>query len=808
VGVTEGVHIVRVDAANQMGPWDGRTWATAFSSLHDGLDAAEAMVGEVSARPQVWVAGGVYKPDWDGDRTAAFRLRASVDLYGGFRGDESALEQRDWTLFESILSGAVGASREEGSLHVVVAADDAVIDGFTICDGFNLPGGPPPHHMSPHTLLAAQGEGVGAGILCLGCAPAVRHCVIRDNVAAKGAGMYNLATRQWPTDETRPAPQVEDCTFLRNDARARGGAVCNDLMTHPAFVDCSFLHNHSAAKGGAMYNDFDCSPTLMSCLFAGNVAHKGGAMANDGRSSPVITNCTFTRNHATAAYGALYSGTGPANVPNAPVVTNCIIWGDTADAGPAEIGDWHDCGTAVTYSCVEGGHAGEGNVDADPRFVDPDRGDFRLGAGSPCVDRAHGGAASPTDRDGAGRYDDRGCPTGPFARVPHFPPGAHLPEPSLDAGLQPPVDMGAYERQEPSVDPEAPRVVFVNGRNTRGPWDGRSWATAFTGLQEALGLAYLGAEEIWVAAGTYRTTGDGDRRGSFCLLAGLELYGGFAGGEERREQRDWRVNVTTLSGDLGSPLGAAGDAYHVVMGADGAILDGFTIADGCADGAGVDGHGAGLLCYNAVAPAVRNCRFTRLRARDGGAVYAYNLSSPSFSDCDFVDCHAENGGAVVARVGSSPDFKDCRFVGDSARWRGGAAQIDYGSGPSFRSSTFESCTSGGHGGALFLESVAAQIGVIGTTIEECTFAGNSAALRGGAVGAADASEPLIAGCTFTANRAGAGGGAISADERVTVTVRSCVFEGNDGGSGAADIDTDDASAVVREGDAAEGWPST
>jgi hypothetical protein len=367
----------------------------------------------------------------------------------------------------------------------------------------------------------------------------------------------------------------------------------------------------------------------------------------------------------------------------------------------------------------------------------------------------------------------------------------------MDAGFQAPVDMGAFERQETSVDPNAPRVVFVSAANAEGPWDGRSWATAFADLQEALAVACLGAEEIWVAAGTYRTAVDGDRRRSFRLFGGLGLYGGFTGTEERREQRDWRVNETTLSGDLGSPLGEAGSALHVVLGADGAVLDGFTVADGCADGAGIDGHGAGVLCYNAVSPVVRNCRFTRLRAHDGGAVYAYNLSSPSFDTCEFTGCRAESGGAVVARVGSCPSFTGCRFIGNSARWRAGAVQIDYGSGPSFTSCVFESCSSGGHGGALFLESVAAQIGVIGTTIENCMFVGNSAALRGGAVGAADASEPLLAGCTFTSNCAGAGGGAISADEHVTVTLSSCTFDGNDGGSGAADIDTDERSMVVR-----------
>jgi predicted outer membrane repeat protein len=791
-------HIVYVDAANEGGPWDGHSWATAFGGIHEGLDAAEAMVATAAVRPQVWVARGIYKPSSGADRDATFRLRRGVDLIGGFHGDETAPEQRDWKTHATVLSGAVGAREEEGSLHVVTGADDAVLDGFTICGGFNFPGGPPPHHMSPATLLSAKGAGVGAGILCAGCAPTVRHCVIRDNVAAKGAGMYNLATREWPTDGARPAPAVMDCTFLRNHSRARGGAVCNDLMTHATFVDCSFVDNRCDAKGGAMYNDFDCSPTLVSCLFAGNVADKGGGMANDGRSSPVLTNCTFTRNHATAMYGALYNGTGPTNVPNAPVVANCIFWADTADSGPAEIGDWHDCLTAVTYSCVEGGHAGEGNIDADPRFVDPGHGDFRLGPGSPCVDNGHGGAAPPADRDGNARFDDAGCPAGPFARVPHFPPGAHLPEPSMEAGFQAPVDMGAYERQERSADPVAPRVVFVNVENREGPWDGRSWATAFTDLQEALRVAYLGAEEVWVAAGEYHTTPDGDRRRSFRLLSGLALYGGFAGTEERRDQRDWKANETILSGGLGSPLGEAGNAYHVVLGADGAVLDGFTVADGCADGAGIDGHGAGLLCYNAVSPAVANCRFSRLRARDGGAVYAYNLSSPSFEACDFIGCHADSGGAAVVRVGSRPLFRGCRFIGDSARWRAGAVQIDYGSGPSFVECFFESCSSGGHGGALFLESVAAQIGVIGTTVDACTFVGNSAALRGGAIGAADASEPVITGCTFTANCAASGGGAISADERVTVTVRGCVFRENDGGSGDANVDADELSTVLRD----------
>jgi hypothetical protein len=651
--------------------------------------------------------------------------------------------------------------------------------------------------MNPGLLLGSRGQGTWAGVLNFGCAPTVRNCVICDNVAAKGAGMYNMVTRNWPgTGVAEKAPLVENCTFARNFSEGRGGAVSNDLETHPTFLACTFIDNRCNGKGGAMYNDFDCSPELVNCLFARNEAMKGGAMANDGRSNPTITNCTFARNHAVDMYGALYSGTGPTNVPNVPVVTNSIFWGNTARSGPHEIGNWHDCRTVVTYSCVEGGYDGEGNIAADPLFVDADGGDFRLGAGSPCVDSGHGGFAPPTDCDGNLRYHDRGCPSGPMARVPYFPRGAHLPEPSLEARFQPPVDMGAFERQTDSVSRWPRAVIFVNAANTAGPWDGKSWKTAYAELQVALAEAYQGADEVWVAAGTYRPARDVDRRAAFRLKQGLALYGGFKGGETARDQRDWQVNETVLSGDLGSPLGREGNSYHVVVGAVGAVLDGFTVTGGNADGEGFYSHGGGLLNYNGCSPAVSNCVFTGNHGLEGGAIYNYNLSAPAITACEFRDNSAEKGGAMVNRVGASPDVRACRFVGNTATWRGGALLIDYGSGPRISRCAFEDNRSGGHGGGVFLESVAAQLGIVGTHFDGCTFRGNAADLRGGGIACADASNPTVTGCDFSGNVAGKGGGAISNDYFVTATVRGCTFTGNTGGDGAADIDTDPTSVVI------------
>ncbi len=92
-------------------------------------------------------------------------------------------------------------------------------------------------------------------------------------------------------------------------------------------------------------------------------------------------------------------------------------------------------------------------------------------------------------------------------------------------------------------------VVFVDS-TAQGKNDGTSWADAFVDLQDALVVAETG-DEIWVAAGVYEPDrGTGDRTASFQLVSGVGLYGGFAGWEEARDERDWVANEAILSGDL------------------------------------------------------------------------------------------------------------------------------------------------------------------------------------------------------------------------------------------------------------------
>jgi hypothetical protein len=62
-------------------------------------------------------------------------------------------------------------------------------------------------------------------------------------------------------------------------------------------------------------------------------------------------------------------------------LVNSILWGNTATTAPQLYGS-----PTVTYSCVQGGYTGTGNISSDPLFVNAAAGDLRLSGTSPCID--------------------------------------------------------------------------------------------------------------------------------------------------------------------------------------------------------------------------------------------------------------------------------------------------------------------------------------------------------------------------------------------------------------------------------------
>ena len=109
-------------------------------------------------------------------------------------------------------------------------------------------------------------------------------------------------------------------------------------------------------------------------------------------------------------------------------------------------------------------------------------------------------------------------------------------------------------------------VTYVDA-DAAGANDGSSWAKAYGDLQNALAAATSG-DEVWVAEGAYKPTSGTDRTISFQLVEGVALYGGFAGTEGARDQRDWAAHKTILSGDIGNPGDSSDNSYHVVVGGE------------------------------------------------------------------------------------------------------------------------------------------------------------------------------------------------------------------------------------------------
>ena len=197
---------------------------------------------------------------------------------------------------------------------------------------------------------------------------------------------------------------------------------------------------------------------------------------------------------------------------------------------------------------------------------------------------------------------------------------------------------------------QASAVIRYVKQGGSGAGDGSSWANASGNLQAMIDASSSG-DEVWVAAGIYKPTSGTDRTVSFVMRNGVAIYGGFPNaGDPGMAQRDWVVNVTTLSGDLNGNDGPGfvniqENSYHVIFNNNNglnntAILDGFTISGGNAEYNPSDPsfepeneYGGGM--YNASSsPTIANCTFSGNYGVFGGGMYNTD-SSPALTNCSF-----------------------------------------------------------------------------------------------------------------------------------------------------------------------------
>ena len=162
----------------------------------------------------------------------------------------------------------------------------------------------------------------------------------------------------------------------------------------------------------------------------------------------------------------------------------------------------------------------------------------------------------------------------------------------------------------------------------------------------------------------------------------MAIYGGFAGHETNRAQRDWVNNVTILSGDfLGDDepgfVNYDENAWHVVTGSQAdvtAVLDGFTVRGGNADGPYDSSYyygynvGGGMFISRGGSPTLVNLTFVENTSTEWGAGALHIsrggvtwLSDPTLINCSFVRNEANYAGAVSLGTFCRATLINCTF---------------------------------------------------------------------------------------------------------------------------------------------------
>ncbi|GEM44657.1 beta strand repeat-containing protein [Deinococcus cellulosilyticus] len=305
--------------------------------------------------------------------------------------------------------------------------------------------------------------------------------------------------------------------------------------------------------------------------------------------------------------------------------------------------------------------------------------------------------------------------------------------------------------------------VYVDASTTNTKQNGRTWATAYKNLTDALVAAKAGLapREIWLADGTYYpdsgsksldrsgavlTSPDNNTAATFYLSEGYKLYGGFSGNETSLGQRDPSNNLTILSGDVDAndtKTSGVTTSYSNISGSNSqhvvwiqgssatpvtssTVLDGLTITGGSATASGADALGGGLYCNgsatgNQCSPTLTDLTFKGNQASTaGGALFI--AADGGGSNLQMIrglftgnattgtDTSSSSGGGVLgvsALSGgyASPSFTNSLFYNNTSHHNGGVAVMSTGgSGTalvSWINSTLTANSAAGNGGAVY-----------------------------------------------------------------------------------------------------------
>ena len=650
---------------------------------------------------------------------------------------------------------AVTTINGAGHYHVVQCVlgegPDTILEGFKITGGnangtgSNSQGGGIRIANSNPTILncnvASNAAAYGGGMYMTNSSPTVANCTFSTNSASLGGGMYTAGGS---------SPLVSDCAFTSNSSSSDGGGIYNDY-TSITLTRCTYTSNTTTTNGGGIYNKGGSS-IITSCTFTSNSADYGGGIYNMYSASPTISNCIFLNNNAPGVSAGWYGGGGVLNQEGAtPTLMNCVFKGNNeyaivslgyTTASYATLMNcilWNDIPseimnaggtTTITYSDVQGGYSGTGNINANPLFLNAAGGDFRfVSSGSPCVDTGDNSVVTePNDLAGSPRIVDgdwNGTAT---------------------------VDMGAYELQSRHIH-----------NITQDKW--------YELIQTAINDS-VNADQIEVGPGTYNEAIN-------FIGKAIELYSS-SGAEVTTIDATGR-NASVVSCKTGEGSGTTLEGF-TLTGGIGTVSGSYRFGGGMYNAGSsptvndciftantASGDGGGMYNTNS-SPAVMGCLFEANAATyAGGGIDNRAGSAATVSACDFIQNTAgTNGGGLENHSSSNVVVMDCTFSNNESVGNDGGGMYNYSSSVTVISCTFSENTSNTHGGGMKNAG--------GTpAITDCAFVDNDAGGNGGGMHN-DSSNPALTNCWFRGNAGTYGGGLHNHNSKPTVT--NCIFHLN------------------------------
>lgn len=187
--------------------------------------------------------------------------------------------------------------------------------------------------------------------------------------------------------------------FTVTNAQGGFGGAISGIGANPTILNCILTNNFAAGWGGGAFFFTSNGPTTMeNCIITNNTVNIDGGGIYFGATSHTITltNSTISDNTATGSGGGGTSYGGGLRISGGDaVLTNDIFWNNSASYDQ----EISVSGTlSATYSDIEGGYAGIGNIDLDPLFVGG--GDYHITASSNCKDVGTSAGAPSNDIDG------------------------------------------------------------------------------------------------------------------------------------------------------------------------------------------------------------------------------------------------------------------------------------------------------------------------------------------------------------------------------------------------------------------------